>query len=256
MTSLFGALAIGISLGLLGSGGSILTVPVLVYGLGHTERVAIAESLFIVGAIAAIAAIPFVRSRRVEWRSVLLFGIPGMAGTYAGAALSGFVSGTVQLVVFGTVMLLAAVLMLRPRYTAGADHKPQDHPALLIALEGMGVGMLTGFVGVGGGFLIVPALVLLRGLPIHYAVGTSLVVIALKSGAGFVKYSDVLRVEGLSINWLTIAVFVGLGTLGTIVGTRMNRRFDQRRLAVVFAIFLTVVGVAIVAREGLQLATH
>jgi hypothetical protein len=249
--ALLGAILIGVSLGLLGSGGSILTVPVLTYGLGHAERVAIAESLMIVGSIAAVGALPYVRLRRVCWRSVLLFGVPGMAGTYAGAWLSAWVSGTVQLAVFGTVMLGAALLMARPR--KDAPESPRDHPTALIGLEGFVVGALTGFVGVGGGFLIVPALVLLRGLSMHLAVGTSLLVIAMKSGVGFAKYLDVLGDEGLAVDWRTIGVFIALGVVGSAVGSRLNGRIDPRRLRQVFAAFLLVVGVLIVWREASEL---
>ncbi|MEO1086681.1 MAG: sulfite exporter TauE/SafE family protein, partial [Acidobacteriota bacterium] len=167
-----GALAIGLSLGALGSGGSILTVPVLVYLVGQDEKTAIAGSLFIVGAIATAGGAQFAVRRLVSWRSVVLFGLPGMAGTLAGAWLGGLVSGTVQLGVFAMVMLLAAGLMFRPPVGDTAESAPRAGGR--VALDGLAVGVLTGFVGVGGGFLIVPALVLLGGLSMHLAVGTSL----------------------------------------------------------------------------------
>ena len=176
------ALAIGLTLGLLGSGGSILTVPVLVYLLGQPEKVAIAGSLAIVCAIALVGAVPYARQRLIDWRSVVLFGLPGMAGTWLGAWAAQFVSGALQLFVFALVMLAAAWSMFRA--PPAADGRGPRHAGLVVA-DGLAVGALTGFVGVGGGFLIVPALVLLGGLTIQRAIATSLLVIAMKSAAGF-----------------------------------------------------------------------
>ena len=171
-----GALAIGLSPGLLGSGGSILTVPVLIYLLGQPEKVAIAGSLAIVGTIAAFGSLPHIQAGRVNWRSVLLFGVPGMAGTYLGAWLALFVSGAFQLALFAVVMLVASVLMLRPLDYANASSAPRA--VWKIGIDGLLVGVIAGLVGVGGGFLIVPALVLLGGLSVHAAVATGLVIIA------------------------------------------------------------------------------
>lgn len=147
-----GAIAIGLSLGLLGSGGSILTVPVLVYLLGQEEKLAIAGSLAIVAAIAAAGSLPYVRERLVDWRNVVLFGVPGMAGTYLGAWSSVFVSGTVQLAVFALVMVLAAYFMLRPRNDLETVGPREVRAGLRITFDGLAVGALTGFVGVGVGF--------------------------------------------------------------------------------------------------------
>ena len=245
---LLGALAIGLVLGLLGSGGSILTVPVLVYLAGESEKVAIAESLAIVGVIALAGAIPYARQKLVDWRSELFFGVPGIIGTYGGAALSAFVSGTVQLVLFAGVMLLAAGLMLRGRREGSGDRAPQA--AWLIALEGLGVGVLTGLVGVGGGFLIVPALVLLGGLPMRTAVGTSLLIIAAKSAAGFWKYLDVLAELGQGVDWRLIGLLTVVGVAGSLVGNRVSHRVPQAALRRGFAVFLVAMGVFILWREG------
>ena len=242
-----GALAIGLTLGLLGSGGSILTVPVLVYLAGEPEKVAIAESLAVVGAIAAFGALPYARQRQVDVRSVLLFGIPGIVGTYGGAALSRFVSGGVQLALFAGVMLVAAVLMLRGR--AASDGTGRRQAAWILAVEGLAVGVLTGLVGVGGGFLIVPALVLLGGLPMRLAVGTSLVIIALKSFAGFYKYLDVLADTGLAVDWGLIGLLSAVGVVGAFVGNRISGRVPQASLRKGFAVFLVVMGVFILWRE-------
>lgn len=250
--ALLGAVAIGLVLGLLGSGGSILTVPVLVYLAGQPDKVAIAESLAIVGAIAAVGAVPYARQKLVDWHSVLYFGIPGILGTYGGAALSAFVPGSVQLLLFAVVMIIAALMMFRGKSSlqekGDAPHKRQ--PLWLIALEGLLVGILTGLVGVGGGFLIVPALVLLGGLSMRLAVGTSLLIIAAKSAAGFYKYIAVLASAGLQVDWELIAVFVAIGAVGSIVGNALSQRVPQARLRRGFAIFLVVMGVFILFKEG------
>lgn len=243
--ALLGALLIGLSLGLLGSGGSILTVPVLVYLLGEHPKQAIAESLLIVGGIALLGAIPYALRGLVDWRNVLFFGLPGMAGTYLGAWLSQFVSGQVQLLTFALVMILAAYFMARPTPLRPA-HKRQ---AWKIVLEGTAVGALTGFVGVGGGFLIVPALVLLGGLPMHLAVGTSLLIIALKSFAGFYKYLHLLPAQGLSVNFTVAGLFLLVGALGSLLGGRVAVRLPHEALKRGFTLFLVVMGVYIVAQN-------
>lgn len=240
-----GALAIGLSLGLLGSGGSILTVPILVYLLREPDKVAIAESLAIVGGISLMAAIPYALRGRIDLRNALLFGLPGMAGTVLGASLAQMVPGAVQMSVFAGVMLAAAAAMLRRRRLAPAETEPRA--AWKIALDGSGVGALTGFVGVGGGFLIVPALVLLGGLSMGQAVGTSLVVIALNSGSGFLRYREVLADLHAVPDWKLIATFVALGSAGALAGNLLGGRVPQDRLRRIFGYFLIVMGALILA---------
>ncbi len=240
-----GALLVGLSLGLLGSGGSILTVPVLTYLVGQDEKVAIAGSLAIVGAISLVAGVPYARSRLVDYRSILFFGLPGMGGAYLGAFLSQFVSGVTQLGVFAVLMLIAGGFMLRPlQEHEGPQPKPRN--ILKIGAEGLAVGVVTGFVGVGGGFLIVPALVLLGGLPMHRAIGTSLFIIALKSFTGFYKYMDVLADLGLHLDWSVIGTFALIGILGSFAGKAVSARLPQAVLKKSFAVFLFVVGAFIV----------
>jgi uncharacterized membrane protein YfcA len=242
-----GAIAIGISLGLLGSGGSILTVPVLVYLVGQDEKVAIAGSLFIVGSIALAGSLQFVRAGFINWRTVATFGLPGMVGTYLGAAIAAYVSGLTQLALFALVMLLASFLMLRPIKLSTESHTPRA--LWKIAGDGLVVGVITGLVGVGGGFLIVPALVLLGGLSMHHAVATSLVIIALKSYSGFYKYLDVLEKQDLSLDWPVLGLITLLGIVGSIVGSRLARRVHQDRLKRWFGYFLIVMGIYILARS-------
>jgi hypothetical protein len=242
--ALIGALLIGLTLGLLGSGGSILTVPVLVYLVGQPEKLAIAGSLAIVGGIALVAALPYARQRLIDWRSVGWFGVPGMAGTWAGAWLAQFVSGALQLAVFALVMLAAAWSMARDATRAPGAPRA----ASLIVADGLAVGALTGFVGVGGGFLIVPALVLLGGLTMPVAVGTSLAIIALKSAAGFWKYLDVLDRAGLALDWTVIASFIAVGAVGSLAGSRLGAKLPQATLRRGFAVFLVAMAAYILWR--------
>lgn len=245
--ALLGALAIGLSLGLLGSGGSILTVPVLVYVLGQPEKTAIAGSLAIVGGIALAGAIPWTLKRQVDWRSVGWFGVPGMAGTWVGAWASQWLSGGVQLFVFALVMLLAAGMMLRPP-PAQAEAPKAPRARGWIVVDGLAVGALTGLVGVGGGFLILPALVLLGGLAMHRAIGTSLWIIAMKSFVGFGKYVGVLGAAGLVLDWRLIGVFTAVGAGGSLVGQQLAGRLPQRALRRAFAAFLVLMGIFIAWR--------
>ena len=251
-----GAIAIGVSLGLLGSGGSIITVPVLVYLLGQDEKVAIAGSLFVVGNIALAGSLQYVRAKLIDWRNVFVFGLPGMAGTYLGAMIAAFVPGIMQLALFSLVMLLASYMMLRPVEISGEAHEPRE--SWKIAIDGLIVGVITGLVGVGGGFLIVPALALLGGLSIHSAVATSLVIIALKSYSGFYKYMDVLETQNLELDWRTLMIVTGLGIVGSFAGAKIANRMQQDKLKRGFGYFLIVMGIYILARsapEALGLAS-
>lgn len=241
-----GALLVGISLGLLGSGGSILTVPVLIYLVDEPEKVAIAESLGIVGIISLAGAIPYAIKKRVHWKSVLYFGVPGMAGTYGGAFLAKYVSGTLQLLVFAGVMIIAAIMMFRNNTDLPGTKVQLDHAKYKMVLEGIGVGILTGFVGVGGGFLIVPALVLMGGLPISLAVGTSLLIISMKSFSGFYKYLDVLQAFDLSVDWSLLLIFSAIGVLGSFAGKRIGDKISQKGLKQGFAIFLVIMAAYII----------
>jgi len=242
LLALLGALAIGLSLGLLGSGGSILTVPVLHYLVGQPEKLAIAGSLLVVGLIAAAASIPYARSRQVDWSNVLWFGVPGMAGAWTGATLARWVPGPVQLALFAGVMLLAAWRMLRAGVVERGGREPRR--AAVVA-GGVGVGALSGLVGVGGGFLIVPALVLLAGVPMASAVGTSLAVIALNAFTGFAKYLGVLESQSLALDWQVLLTVSAVGIVGSYAGNRLGRRLPQATLRRLFGGFLVLMGLFI-----------
>lgn len=250
LLALLGALAIGLSLGLLGSGGSILTVPVLHYLVGQPEKLAIGGSLLVVGLIAAIAAIPYALHRQVDWRNVAWFGLPGMMGAWIGATLAHWVPGPVQLATFALVMLVAAWRMLRGGAAARGDAGPQR---LAVVAGGFGVGALSGLVGVGGGFLIVPALVLLAGVPMASAVGTSLAVIALNAFTGFARYVEVLAAQSLQLDWPVLLAIAGVGTIGSFAGGRLGRRLPQSTLRKAFGVFLIAMGLFIAADAGPRL---
>jgi uncharacterized membrane protein YfcA len=264
-----GALLIGISLGLLGSGGSILTVPVLVYLLGRDEKLAIAESLAIVGGIALVGVVQYAWRRQTRWKYVICFGAPGMGGAYLGAIAAKHVAGSLQLAVFALVMLAAAWAMLRGGLgkRTPPDETPAQTPRLTgkrlaeVATMGLAVGMMTGFVGVGGGFLIVPALVLLARLPMREAIGTSLAIIFLNSITGFLKHQRLLPELGLHPDWAMIATFIGVGGVGSVVGGLVSSKVNQKLLRKIFAVFVILMGLFILAREtpaalGLQQDTE
>ncbi len=204
------AVFVGVSLGLLGGGGSILTVPLLAYVAGMDAKQAIATSLLVVGTTSAVGAISHARAGRVQWRTALLFGATTMAGAYAGGHLAKFIPGTVLLIGFAVMMVVTAIAMLRGRKNtaAGADQSHQL-PLVKIAVVGVSVGMVTGLIGAGGGFLLVPALVLLGGLPMPIAVGTSLVIIAMNSFAGLIGYLSSVRIDWSLGAALTAAAVVG-----------------------------------------------
>ena len=252
LLAVIGALAIGLSLGLLGSGGSILTVPVLHYLLHQPEQVAIAGSLLVVGIIATAACIPYATARLVDWRNALRFGLPGMAGAWVGASLARWIPGTLQLTLFAVVMLLAAWRMLRAAPVEATLAKPH---AMAVVAGGTAVGALSGLVGVGGGFLIVPALVLLAAVPMSSAVGTSLAVIAMNSFTGFGQYLLVLEAKGVALDWHTLLVIALVGVVGSMAGNRVGRRMPQATLRKLFGFFLVAMGL-FVAADALPRLLH
>lgn len=262
LTVLIAAIVVGVILGLLGSGGSAILVPILVYLVGHDAKISITESMAIVGVISAVGAIPFARAKHVDRKSVVLFGVPAMVGTFIGAWLGGMASNTVQLTVFGIVLLLASGLMIRKAFgkESVSDESPeQANPDgqrakdFVIVLEGIIVGAVTGFVGVGGGFLIVPALFILGKLPMRTAIGTSLVIISMKSAVGFWKYQHDLGLHNQSVDWPTIWTFIAIGMAGCFVGQQLNSRLNQRMLKKAFAVFLVLLGGFVIVREGSDL---
>lgn len=248
--AIIGALIIGLSLGVFGSGGSILTVPVLMYIIGMPANVAIASSLLIVAGISLISSVIPAVNGKVSWPHVLLFGLPGIVGTYLGAWLGVSVDSRIQLTVFVLLMLLASYFMWRSKApTESTSQTALNYPKIM--LDGTLVGVVTGFVGVGGGFLIVPALVLLGGVPIVMAIGTSLSIIALKSFAGFYKYYEVLSAQQISFDWSVIAIMVLGGVAGSFVGLWLGSKINKQKLSKAFAVFLVCMGVFVLGKSVL-----
>jgi uncharacterized protein len=241
------ATAIGISLGLIGGGGSILAVPTLVYVMGIPPKSAIAMSLVIVGTVSLLGAIPHWKLGNVNLKTAVVFGLSTMLGAYGGARLATlpFISGTLQMLLFATMMLLAAIFMIGKKPTAetvpptqGVNITLYPKPVckycwLWLLTEGLGVGTLTGLVGVGGGFAIVPALVLLAKVPMKQAIGTSLVVIALNSSAGFLGY-----LGHVTLYWDLMASFAVAASLGIVAGAYLVRFVQARHLQKAFGYFL------------------
>ena len=239
------AAVIGLSLGLLGGGGSILTVPVFVYVIGYDPKLAIAMSLPVVGLTSLLGAVAHWRAGNVRLGTAALFGVVAMVSAYAGARLSHFLTGAVQLSLLAVIMVAAAVSMFlnarRSSASAGAERAASLQLLIPVALV---VGLITGVVGVGGGFLIVPALVLLGGVAMKQAVGTSLLVIAMNCASGFAGYIG--RVE---IPWTFVLSFIAVAAIGILVGTALARRVPQRALKQAFAVFLIAMGTLILVQN-------
>lgn len=232
---------VGLSLGLLGGGGSILTVPILVYVLGFEAKAAIAGSLAVVGLVSLVGAWRHARAGQVEVKTALVFGAVAMLGAYGGARAARLVSGEAQLVVFAGVMLVVAAFMLWGR--PPADDRGRARPGVL-ALVALGVGGLTGLVGIGGGFLIVPALVLLLDVPMKRAVGTSLLVIFMNAAAGLSGY-----LGQVAIPWGILAAFGLCAVAGIVAGSHLVHYVSSRALRRAFAFFLATVALWMLFRN-------
>ncbi len=251
---------IGVSLGLLGGGGSILTVPILTYVAGLPAREAIAASLFVVGATSIVSAASHARRGRVRWRTAVVFGAASMVGAFGGGLLGGHVPGTLLMIAFAAMMVATATAMLRGRSrsagtggsggTGGAGEAGRDGagerrmPVVKVLVEGLVVGLATGLVGAGGGFLVVPALVLLGGLSMPAAVGTSLVVIAMKSFAGLGGY-----LTSVQLDWPLVAGVTAAAILGSLVGAKLTGVVPEHALREGFGFFVLTMGVFVLVQE-------
>lgn len=255
------AVFIGISLGLIGAGGSILTVPVLVY-LAHIDPVlATGYSLFVVGSTALVGGIQNALKKRVAFKTALIFGIPSILAVYATRAwimpaipeqINFFNSliipkGMGLLIFFAGLMIVASFTMIRGRKSEveEIENPAKTHNYAFILLEGIGVGMLTGLVGAGGGFLIIPALVLFAGLEMRVAVGTSLFIIAAKSLIGFIGDIQI----GSAIDWQFLLLFSGCSMSGIFIGTWLNKYIDGKKLKKGFGWFVLLMGIYILLKE-------
>jgi len=245
LTAWIGAALVGLSLGLLGSGGSILTVPILVLLVGRAPSTAVAESLAIVATISAFGALVQVRRGGVDGRWAALIAGPGIVGAWLGAHLNALVPEIVPLLSFALLAVLAGVELLRR--VRAAERPPARVRLPLAALAGLGVGVLTGFLGVGGGFLIVPVLTLLAGLALPRAAGTSLVVIAVNSLVGFAQHARAFEPGAEAFDARLVALFAAIGIAGSALGMWLAPRLALRMLQRVFAWTLFAVGAAVAA---------
>lgn len=252
----FGALVIGVALGLIGGGGSILTVPILVYLLSLNPVTATAYSLFVVGASSLVGAVN--RKHLVDFHTAGIFAIPAFIAVYATRrylvpaipeyifTLWGFeVTKAVGIMLFfAVIMIAAAIMMIKSKEKHNIPESRVEYNYPLIILEGIVVGILTGIVGAGGGFLIIPALVLLAKLPMKKAVATSLLIIAVKSLIGFIG-----DIQNLEIDWMFLLIFTGLSIAGIFLGGYLNKFIDGGKLKKGFGWFVLVMGIYIIGKE-------
>ncbi|QHU99863.1 sulfite exporter TauE/SafE family protein [Synechocystis sp. CACIAM 05] len=254
----FLASCIGLSLGLLGGGGSVLALPILVYVMQVPPKAAIAMTLVIVGAVSLIGVIPHWRRGNVNLPKALIFGSATMVGAFGGAKLATLplVTETFQLILFAVLMLVAAIFMIRkaqqrPQLSSTEDPDLATYPApickycwLWLLTEGIAIGVLTGLVGVGGGFAIVPALVLLGKLPMKEAIGTSLLIIAFNSVAGFLGYFG-----QVSLDYHLMVSFTFFAALGILLGSHLSSFVDAKNLQKGFAYFLMAISAFILFQQ-------
>ncbi|WP_127083858.1 sulfite exporter TauE/SafE family protein [Dulcicalothrix desertica] len=248
------AACIGISLGLIGGGGSVLALPILVYVMGESPKSAIAMTLVIVGTVSILGLIPHWRAKNVNLKTAFIFGSATMLGSFVGAKIATLpvITETLQMMLFAIAMVFAAVFMIRRSSKAVAvNEKLAFYPKpvckycwLWLMSEGLGVGILTGLVGVGGGFAIVPALVLLGNVPMKQAIGTSLLIIVLNSVAGFLGY-----VGHVSLNWSLILSFIVAASAGTIPGAYLTQFIPAQKLQKTFGYFLLGVAAVVLVQN-------
>jgi len=253
------AIVIGISLGLIGGGGSILTVPVLVYIMGIDPMLATAYSLFVVGSTSLVGAGTYMKKGLVNYKTAIVFAIPSFIAVFLTRKFlvpalpdplfsigESLVTKNIGIMVFfGLIMLAASYSMIRSKNDGAGDEKQAikfNFP--MIALEGSVVGLITGIVGAGGGFLIIPALVLLAKLPMKMAVGTSLVIIAAKSLIGFLG-----DLSTQTIDWPLLIMFTGLSIVGIFIGSALSKKINERVLKTGFGWFVLIMGIYIITKE-------
>lgn len=253
-----GALLIGVVLGLIGGGGSILTVPILVYLLYINPVTATAYSLFVVGVSALVGAVRNMQKGLVDFRTAIVFAIPAFIAVYAtrkylvpaipekllqiGSFL--LTKDIAIMLFFAVIMLVASVSMIKSKRGEEGTSQEVSYNYPLIIIEGLIVGVLTGIVGAGGGFLIIPALVLLAKLPMKKAVATSLLIIAIKSLIGFLG-----DVENLEIDWTFLLIFTSIAIIGIFLGIYLSKFIEGKRLKKGFGWFVLIMGIYIIIKE-------
>lgn len=230
-----GALAVGLALGLTGAGGSIITMPVLVYLAAVPPQTAVGMSLLVVGVAALAGAVQRALAGEVHGRAVVLFSLSGMLGATLGARMTHQVSGELLLLLFAALMLTVAVKMLTAR--SPTNEPAADCRPVRCLMAGFGVGAMTGFLGVGGGFLLVPALVRFARLPLRMAAGSSLAIIAINSATGFFSHWGESE-----IRWPLAGIFAALAVFGTVAGNALATRLPVQRLQQFFAVLVLLTG--------------
>lgn len=254
------AMVIGLTLGLLGGGGSILTVPVLVYLFGEDPVLATGYSLFIVGGTALVGAGINYFKNLVDVKTAIIFGIPSIISVYLTRLYIvpaipehlftigslHFTKNVAVMILFAILMIAASVSMIRGRKVPNDDDQEQERQFnyINILVEGLAVGVLTGLVGAGGGFLIIPALVVFSKLPMKMAVGTSLMIISAKSLIGFIG-----DVQNYSVNWEFLLTFLLIAVLGIFLGIWIANFIPGKRLKPAFGWFVLVMGIFILGKE-------
>lgn len=244
------AILIGILLGLLGGGGSILTVPVLVYLAGLSTKSAIVTSLVLVCITSSIAVVNHARAGRVCWKTGVTFGLAGMGGAFAGGRVAAYIPDPILLVLFASVMLAASAAMLRNKKSqestrlAGEKLCPQNLPVAAILFDGVLVGLITGLVGVGGGFLLVPALNYLAGLPMHAAIGTSLFIIVIQALAALAGHAN-----HFEINVPLTVLVTSCAIVGSFIGSQLSGKISSSHLKRGFGVFVFFLGSFLLYKE-------
>jgi uncharacterized membrane protein YfcA len=248
------AVCIGLSLGLIGGGGSVLALPVLMYVMGVETKSAIAMTLAIVGSVSLIGVVSHWRSGNVNLKAAIMFAPPAMVGSYVGAKIATLpiVSATAQLMGFVVMMVTASILMIQRSGKKKSEEPLNAAPTsgiwqrfLLIPLAGLSVGLVTGFVGIGGGFLVIPALVLLVQIPMKQAIGTSLLVIAFQSVTGFWGYLS----SQIPINLPLVFSFIVAASMGILLGSHLSQFVPGKQLEKGFGYFLLAIAVLIVVKS-------
>ncbi len=243
--------AAGVLFGLFGAGGSILLVPILVYVLDFPIKTALGTSLLILMITGFVATLAHARSRNVSWWIGLRWAVLGIVAAYVGGRVAEFIPERVLLTMFATVVVVASLAMIRRRRTLTPSVDPRSIPVGKVVAVGVALGLFTGMIGVGGGFLLVPALVLLCGMDVKVAVGTSLLIIAINSLGGFLGFA-----AHESFPWHTTLTISAFNAAGSVVGERLGKRLPGYRLRPAFGIFLLLVGAAMVAQNLLHFVTR
>ncbi|WP_124979901.1 sulfite exporter TauE/SafE family protein [Nonlabens xiamenensis] len=253
-----GALLVGLVLGVLGGGGSILTVPIMVYVIGLHPVLGTAYSLFVVGSTSLFGTVKNLKNKTVDFKTALIFAIPSLFSVFLMRRyvipaipeelfeVSGFMvtKSVAIMMVFAIVMLAAAIAMIRSGVSKIDGRDDLEPNFIRLGIQGFATGLLTGFVGAGGGFLIVPALVLIAGLSMKRAVATSLFIISVNSLLGFTG-----DIQNLDIDWLFLLSFSGLSIIGIFIGIWLNKFFDGRKLKSVFGYFVLLMGIYVCYKE-------